>query len=213
MVPSQPSAAGGLPLSFFTTCGCLPPTPLFVADASMSSADAASATTAAVAQLASDESICVEATAEANTAATASAAAAFHAFLLQVTDTSPPLSDRINMAQQFTMTLNRTMFMLAAVSANSASVAGAADRKAPLNGANHEALAYDVLASVNHANLAVAMAALFNSKSAAMTVEANTTSVASILTAQEIFTARHAAALSTLVASHAAACAIHTAGE
>ncbi|MEW5311073.1 MAG: hypothetical protein WDW38_002816 [Sanguina aurantia] len=204
--PSHPA------IPFFQSCGCLPPTVLFVADASLSASAAAAATTAAVALLASDESICVETNAAAATASTASRAAAWTANMILVTNPATPLNSRIAIAQAFLASCNNTAALLATKAALSASAAAAAwEVLAPVSGANHGALVAIIYANVNASNLVIANAAVAQAQFVLATVTANTPSVTQILLAQEVYIASHAAALSITIAGHAAACAVQVA--
>ncbi|MEW5300494.1 MAG: hypothetical protein WDW36_003424 [Sanguina aurantia] len=200
------------PGPFFTNCGCLPPTALFLnLDTTLDAPAAAAATTAAVALLASDQSICVETNAAAATASTAATAAAWTINMLAVTDTAISVGARITIAQAYVLACNKTAAFMYTKAGLSASVAANYDLLAPVNGANHIALIADTYAIVDASNLVIAYNALAQAVFVLNTVTANGPNVMDILTAQEIYIAGHAAALAITIAGHAAACAVQVA--
>ncbi|MEW5299987.1 MAG: hypothetical protein WDW36_002952 [Sanguina aurantia] len=188
---AQPTFADG-------TCGCLPPTTLFVS-LNANATIAAALTSAAASLLASDELYCVKSSSAAATASTLSTAAAWTANMLLVTNQSTTLSARIAAAQAFVTTCNTTAVLLSARAAVSASIAAQADLLAPTSGANHAALQVDVNATIDASNSVIANSALLQAQFVLATVVANTNVVA-ILNAQQAYIASHAAALNITIA-------------
>ncbi|MEW5311072.1 MAG: hypothetical protein WDW38_002815 [Sanguina aurantia] len=188
---AQPTFADG-------TCGCLPPTTLFVS-LNANATIAAALTSAAASLLASDELYCVKSSSAAATASTLSTAAAWTANMLLVTNQSTTLSARIAAAQAFVTTCNNTAVLLSARAAFSASIAAQADLLAPTSGANHAALQVDVNATIDASNSVIANSAVLQAQFVLATVTANS-NVLAILNAQQAYIASHAAALNITIA-------------